>query len=150
MYNDQTEFPRYLYLGLFYINNNGEIAYYSSWLSIVFTFNILISKGFTSLVFTLEIFKAPHWQNFPAIKLINNHNIKTLFKSKKQNMAKHFSFLDRIIIGFKKCSFSIVMGLIIHKIKENQWFNKRVINKLPLVVYQDCYIKNNLIFKLYI
>ena len=33
---------------------------------------------------------------------------------------------------------------------EDQWFNRRVINKLPLVVYQDCYIINDLIFKPYI
>jgi len=37
-----------------------------------------------------------------------------------------------------------------YRIGEDQWFNRRVINKLLLVVYQDCYIINDLIFKPYI
>ena len=85
----------------------------------MFIFNILTSKGFISLVPTLEIFKAPNWKNSLTIKLINDYNIKVLIKYKKLRVAKHFSFLDRIIMGFKEYSFLIVKVLIICKIKED-------------------------------
>ena len=84
------------------------------------------------------------------MKLINNCNIKALVKYKKLKTAKHSFLLDKIITGFKECSFLIAKALIMHKIGEDWWFNKKVINELPLVVYQDCYVINNPIFKLYI
>ena len=81
---------------------------------------MLTSEGFISLVPTLEIFKAPNWQNFPATKLINNHNIKALIKYKKLGAAKHSSFLDKIITGFKKYFSLIIKTLIMYRIGEDQ------------------------------
>ena len=85
----------------------------------MFTFSIPTSKGFTSLVPALKIFRAPNWKNFLPIKLINNHNIEILDKYKKLGVAKHSSLLNKIIIGFKKCSFLIVKTLIIYRIGED-------------------------------
>ena len=96
---------------------------------------MLTSKGFMSLVRALKIFKALNCKLFPTAKLINNYNIETLVKYKKLKAAKHFSLPNKIIVGFKKCSFLIVKALIMHKMGEDQWFDKRVINKLPLIVY---------------
>ena len=88
--------------------------------------------------------------DFLTIKLINNYNIKALIKYKKLRAANYSSLLNKVIIGFKKYSSLIIKTLIIYRIGEDQWFNRRVINKLPLVIYQDCYITNDLIFKPYI
>ena len=73
--------------------------------------------------------------DFLSIKLINNSNIKALIKYKKLGVANRSFLLNKVITGFKKCSSLIIKTLIIHRIGENQWFNKRVINKLLLVVY---------------
>ena len=86
----------------------------------MFTSSIPTSKGFISLVPTLEIFKAPNWKNFLPMKLINNYNIKVLVKYEKLGAAKHSFFLNSIITGFKKCFFLIVKTLIMHRIGENQ------------------------------
>ena len=101
----------------------------------MFTSNTLTSKGFISLIPTLEIFRAPNWIDFLTIKLINNYNIKALIKYKKLGVANCSSLLNKGIISFKKCSSLIIKTLIIRKIGENQWFDRRVINKLPLVIY---------------
>ena len=85
----------------------------------MFTSSTLISKGFTSLVLTLEIFRAPNWKNFSPIKLINNRNIKALVKYKKLGVAKYSSLLDKIIAGFKECSSLIIKTLIIYRIGED-------------------------------
>ena len=85
----------------------------------MFTSSTLTSEGFTSLVPTLEIFKAPNWKNFLPMKLINNYNIKVLVKYEKLGAAKHSSLLDRIIIGFKECSSLIAKTLIIYRIGED-------------------------------
>jgi hypothetical protein len=58
-----------------------------------------------------------------------------LVKYKKLGVAKYFSLLGKVIIGFKECSSLIIETLIIYRIGEDQWFNGRVINKLPLIIY---------------
>ena len=98
---------------------NGNTAYYIFWLLIVFTSGIPISEGFISLVSALKIFKAPIWRVSSTTKLINNYNIEALVKYKKLKAAKHFSFLNRIIMGLKKCSFLIAKALIICRIGED-------------------------------
>ena len=85
----------------------------------MFTFSILTSKGFTSLVPTLEIFRAPNWKNFLPMKLINDYNIEVLVKYKKLGAAKYSFFLNKIIIGFKEYSSLIIKTLIIHRIGED-------------------------------
>ena len=85
----------------------------------MFIFSILTSKGFTSLVLALEIFKAPNWKNIPTIKLINNCNIEVLVKYKKLGVIKYSSLLDRIIMGFKECSSLIIKTLIMCRIGED-------------------------------
>jgi len=116
----------------------------------VFTSGTLTSEGFISLIPALEIFRAPNWADSINTKLINNCNIKALIKYKKLGAANCSFFLNKVITGFKEYSSLIIKILIIRRIREDRWFNRRVINKLPLVVYQDCYITNDLIFKLYI
>ena len=101
----------------------------------MFTSSTLTSEGFISLIPALEFFRAPNWTNFLNIKLINNYNIKALIKYKKLGVANRSSFLNKVIIGFKECSSLIIKILIIYRIGKNQWFNRRVINKLLLVVY---------------
>ena len=117
------------------MDGNGKKAYFTSWPLIVFIFNMPTSKGFISLVPILKIFRALNWKIFPTVKLINNYNIKILVKYKKLGAAKHSFFLDSIITGFKECFFLIVKTLIMYKIGEDWWFNGRIINKLPLVIY---------------
>jgi len=86
----------------------------------VFTSSILTSEGFTSLIPALEIFRAPNWTNFLNIKLINNYNIKALIKYKKLGAANRFSLLNKVIIGFKEYSSSIIKTLIIRRMGEDQ------------------------------
>jgi len=101
----------------------------------VFTSGTLTSKGFISLIPALEIFRAPNWADSTNTKLINNCNIKALIKYKKLEAANRSFFLNKVITGFKKYSSLITKILIIRRIGEDRWFNRRVINKLPLVVY---------------
>ena len=120
MYNDQTVFPYYWCLGLSYKDGNSKIIYYFFWLLVVFTFSMLISEGFMSLISALETFRAPNWKNFLNIKLINDYNIKVLVKYKKLGAAKCFSLPGKVIMGFKECSSLIAKTLIMCKIGEDQ------------------------------
>jgi hypothetical protein len=86
----------------------------------VFTFNILTSKGFISLIPALKTFRAPNWKNFLTIKLINNRNIKALVKYKKLGAVKHSSLPNKVIMGFKECSFLIIKTLIIYRMGKDQ------------------------------
>ena len=96
---------------------------------------MLTSKGFISLISALKTFRAFNWKNFLSTKLINNYNIEVLVKYKKLGVVKYFFFLSKVIMGFKECFSLITKTLIMYKIKKDQWFNKRVINKLPLIIY---------------
>jgi len=53
------------------------------------------------------------------IKLINNCNIKVLIKYKKLGVANYFSFLNKVITGFKECSSLIIKIIIIYRIGED-------------------------------
>jgi len=101
----------------------------------VFTSSTLTSEGFISLIPAFEIFRAPNWADYTNIKLINNCNIKALIKYKKLGAANCSSLLNKVITGFKEYSSLIIMILIICRRGEDRWFNRRVINKLLLVVY---------------
>ena len=57
--------------------------------------------------------------DFLTIKLINNYNIKELIKYEKLGVANRFSFLNKVIIGFKECSFLIIKTLIIYRMGED-------------------------------
>ena len=81
---------------------------------------MLTSKGFISLIPILKTFRALNWKNFPNIKLINNYNIKALVKYKKLGVVKYFSLLNKVITGFKECSFLIIKTLIMRRIGEDQ------------------------------
>jgi len=86
----------------------------------VFTSSTLTSKGFISLIPTLEIFRAPNWADRPNTKLINGRNIKALIKYKKLGAANRSSLLNKVITGFKECSSLITKILIIRRIGEDQ------------------------------
>ena len=58
--------------------------------------------------------------DFLTIKLINNYNIKVLIKYKKLKAVNCSSFLNKVIIGFKKYSSLIIKTLIIYRIGEDQ------------------------------
>jgi SNF2-related domain len=150
VYNDQTVLPRFRHPGLSYKDGKGKIAYYTSRPSVVFTSGTPTSEGFTSLIPALEIFRAPNWKDIPATKLIHGRNIDALIKYEKLGVANRSSLPNNVITGFKECSSSIAKALIIRRMGEDRWFDGRVINELPLVVYQDCYVTNDPIFKPYI
>jgi len=86
----------------------------------VFTSGIPTSKGFISLIPTLEIFRAPNWADYPNTKLINGRNIKALIKYKKLEAANHSSLLNKVITGFKEYSSLIAKILIIYRIGKDR------------------------------
>ena len=86
----------------------------------MFTFSILTSEGFISLIPVLKTFRAPNWKNFLNIKLINNYNIKVLVKYKKLGVVKYSFLLGKVITGFKEYSSLIIKTLIIYRIRKDQ------------------------------